>query len=301
MGPPQSRGRSNYGRPKLSQKGRLLVGLSDHSGECPTLASTSSSWPKDCTREVLLGSRAFCSRTGQLQLSGTVFLPTAGTLYPIAPSHNEILVQFFPEEGHSRLSTTFKIRVSVLHGIRRAFRKVKASKKKRLTRQSITNKLPRVTRNNVIKRLVGGIHRRKVRESKSNDLQQRSNQSRNESNDQATSNRVRDCIVFTGVTTSSGIGWAGRVAGGGTIEGLGKALERGEGLSTTLVTVDGEHHPRTAMAGLTTVSPDGRGVVDSKGPGGEVGGVCGDWEEAGVEPDPLASGLVGQGQARSSE
>jgi hypothetical protein len=170
-----------------------------------------------------------------------------------------------------------------------------------LTRQSITKKLPRVTRKNVIKRLVGGIHRRIVRKLKPNNLQQRSNQSRNESNHQATSNRVRNRVVPTSVAASSGIGWASRIAGGGAIESLSEALERSEGLSATLVTVDGEYHPRTAMAGLTTVSPDGRGVVDGKGPSGEVGGVGGDWEEAGVEPDPLASGLVGQGQARSSE
>lgn len=55
------------------------------------------------------------------------------------------------------------------------------------------------------------------------------------------------------------------------------------------------------MARLSTVSPDGRGVVDGQGPGGEIGGVGSDWEEAGVEPDPLTSCLVGQGQARSRE
>ena len=68
-----------------------------------------------------------------------------------------------------------------------------------------------------------------------------------------------------------------------------------------LITVDGENHSRTAVVDLTTVSPDGRGVVDGKRPSGEIGGVGSDREEAGVEPDFLTSSLVGQGHARGRE
>ena len=167
-----------------------------------------------------------------------------------------------------------------------------------MRKQSITNKLPRVTRKNVIERLVGGIHQQKEKELKSIGLQQRSNQSRNDSNDQTASNRVGYCTINV---TGTVVGWAGRIAGGGAVESLGKALECGKGLAATLITIDGKHHPGTAVAGLTTVSPDGRGIVDGERPGGEVGGIGSNWEEARVEPDPLASGLVGQGHARSSE
>jgi len=55
------------------------------------------------------------------------------------------------------------------------------------------------------------------------------------------------------------------------------------------------------MVVLSTVSPDGSGIVDGKGPGGERGSISSDWEVAGVEPDPGAICLVGQGQARSTE
>jgi len=78
-------------------------------------------------------------------------------------------------------------------------------------------------------------------------------------------------------------------------------LECAESLSAAFVTIDSEHHSRTAMAGLSTVSPDGSGIVDGERPGWEIGGVGGDWEEARVEPDPLTSSPVGQGQARSRE
>jgi len=78
-------------------------------------------------------------------------------------------------------------------------------------------------------------------------------------------------------------------------------LECAESLSAAFVTIDSEHHSRTAMAGLSTVSPDGSGIVDGERPGWEIGSVGGDWEEARVEPDPLTSSPVGQGQARSRE
>jgi len=107
--------------------------------------------------------------------------------------------------------------------------------------------------------------------------------------------------VATSISVVGWVGWAGGVTGGRAIESLGKALERGESLTAALVTIDCEHHPGTAVAGLTTVSPDGRGVVDGKRPGGEIGGVGSDREEAGVEPNPLASGLIGQRQARGRE
>jgi len=116
---------------------------------------------------------------------------------------------------------------------------------------------------------------------------------------------VRHAAISRVATGIGAVGWVGGVIGGviggRAIESLSQALERGEILTATLVTVDCEHHSRTAVAGLTTVSPDGRGVIDGKGPSGEIGGVGSDWEETGVESNPLASGLVGQGQARGRE
>ena len=70
---------------------------------------------------------------------------------------------------------------------------------------------------------------------------------------------------------------------------------------TGLVRVDDKHHSSTTVVALTTVSPDRSGVVDGEGPGGEVRGIGSDWEEARVKSDPGASGLVGQGHARSAE
>ena len=55
------------------------------------------------------------------------------------------------------------------------------------------------------------------------------------------------------------------------------------------------------MTGLSAISPDRGGVIDGEGPAGEVGCVGSNWHEARIEPDPLAGGLIGQRQARSSE
>jgi len=134
----------------------------------------------------------------------------------------------------------------------------------------------------------------------STDLQQRSDQSRNESDNQATSRVRHRGATSISVTTGGGaiVGGRGggrRVAGGGAVEGLGEVLERGEVALAGLVAIDCEHHPRTAVVGLATVGPDGSGVVDGKGPSGEIGGTCSNWEEAGVEPDPGVSGRVHHG------
>ena len=55
------------------------------------------------------------------------------------------------------------------------------------------------------------------------------------------------------------------------------------------------------MAGLSTISPNRRGVVDGKRPSGEGSGIGSNREEARVKPDPGVSGRVGQWQAGSSE
>jgi len=127
------------------------------------------------------------------------------------------------------------------------------------------------------------------------DLQQRSDQSRNEGDSQATSRGGHRGATSISVTARVGaIVGGGRITGGGAIEGLGKGLECGEVALASLVTVDSEHHSRTAVVGLTTVSPDGSSVIDGKGPGGEGGGIGSNWEEAGVEASLGTSGHVCQ-------
>lgn len=139
----------------------------------------------------------------------------------------------------------------------------------------------------------------KSKEIKVRRLQQRSNQSRDESDDESAANRVGNGT--TDIAGGVAIGWAAGVAGGSSIESLSKGLECGKVLWAALVTVDSEHHSGTAVAGLTAVSPDGRGVIDGKRPGGEVGGVSSNREETSVETDLLTGGLVGQGHTGGSE